>query len=404
MNRPPRSRFWRAGALTAVTGLIALNATVAVRPASALVVPWAAGGDCPNAKGFEPGTPNETSWAQKRMDLERVWAVTRGAGVTVAVIDSGVNFGHVLMQGVRRKAGFSMVGGSTTDCLKHGTEVASIIAAQQVAGYAFSGVAPDATIMPVKEQNADNDGDLRVVAQAIRRAVDAKADVINLSLNGPADNITQLRDAIAYAEQKDVVVVCAANNDNARPNATTPYPAGYPTVLAVASTNQQDQHSQFSHSGSFVDIAAPGEKVEVVTPINGDRRFHIVDGTSYAAPIVAGVAALVRAAHPDLNAAQVRERILRTADAPPGKVPSPDLGYGIVNPYLAVTASIDDTQSIATPKPSGKPASIPVPASADGGPRHRALGFGLALFGLAGLVASVAAVARRGRARGWRSA
>jgi subtilisin family serine protease len=254
--------------------------------------------------------------------------------------------------------------------------------------------------MAVKEQNADNDGDLRVVARAIRRAVDEKADVINLSLNGPADNVSELRAAIAYAEQKNVVVVCAANNDNARPDATTPYPAGYPTVLAVASTNQQDRHSQFSHSGSFVDIAAPGEKVEVVTPINGDKRFHIVDGTSYAAPIVAGVAALVRAAHPELTAAQVRERILRTADAPPGKVPSPDLGYGIVNPYLAVTASIDDSQSIATPKPSGKLASLPIPPPANEGPRRRALGFGAALFGLAGLVAAAAAIAPRGRRLG----
>src|SRR5438445_202136 len=170
MNPLLRFRSWRAGVLVLASGVFALNATFAAPAASAIVIAHTAGGDCPNSKGFEPGTPKETPWAQKRMDLERVWAVTRGAGVTVAVIDSGVNFGHVLMQGVHRKVGFSMVGGTTSDCLQHGTEVASIIAAQQVAGYAFSGIAPDATIMPIKEQDAGDDGDLRVVARAVRTA------------------------------------------------------------------------------------------------------------------------------------------------------------------------------------------------------------------------------------------
>jgi type VII secretion-associated serine protease mycosin len=336
------------------------------------------------------------------MDLERVWQITRGAGMTVAVIDSGANFGHVLMKGVRTTDGFSVVGGGTTDCLGHGTEVAGIIAAQQVAGYAFTGVAPDAMIMPVKEQHSENDGDLRMVAQAIRMAVDRGAQVINLSLNGPADNVTELRQASDYAESKQVVVVCAANNDNARPDATTPYPAGYPTVLAVASTNQLDQHSPFSHSGSFVDVAAPGEKVEVVTPIRGDNKFHIVDGTSYAAPFVAGVAALVRSAHPGLTAAQVRERIIRTADAPAGKIPSPDVGYGIVNPYLAVTASFDDAHPRPTPHLSGAAVVIPAPPVVDNSARRRSLGFGFALLGLAGLVGTGVAVIRRGRSRRWR--
>jgi membrane-anchored mycosin MYCP len=399
-------RTLRGLAVVSTTGIAAVNVMITPPSASAVVLPRVEPGtSCPSDfKGFAPGIKSEDAWAQKRMELTRVWPITRGRGVTVAVIDSGVNFSHLLMGGVPRNKGIALGFASTEDCLGHGTEAASLIAAQPRTGYDFSGVAPEATILPVKEQQGDKDGDPRRIAAGITESVKRGARVINLSLNTAVD-VPELRAAVDFAERSNVVLVCAANNEGDKADATTPYPAGYKTVLTVASTNKQDQHSTFSNTGDFISIAAPGEDVQVATPIaNNDSSFYIVKGTSFAAPLVSGVAALVIAAHPNLTAKQVRERIIRTADAPPGTVPSKEFGYGIVNPYLAVTASLDDRAAADGSQTRNTLAPIPPVLAQDDGPRRRALGVGLALLGLTAVAGVAALVGKRGSRRGWRAA
>lgn len=361
---------------------------------------------CPDFTGFGAGTATESSWAVKSFDRNSIWSITRGDGVIVAVVDSGVNFGHVQMQQVRRVPGLALAGKDTTDCYGHGTGVASIIAAQPATGYDFSGLAPGAIIMPIKiQQSHDSEAGegLPLEPGAIRFAVDHGAKVINLSFNGQAD-LPDVRTALAYAEQHNVVVVGAADNTGQQTGVATPYPAAYPTVLTVASVNAQFQKSSFSTTGDFVKVAAPGEKVEMASPSPNDKKFIVDDGTSFAAPVVSAVAALVIATHPHITAAQVRQRIIETATPPPGKAPNSDVGYGIVNPYLSVTASFDDAAPAVTTRPQVPPVSLALAARTDDGPKHRSIAIGFALLGLAALTMLSGTFIRRGRRRHWRPA
>lgn len=343
--------------------------------------------------GPEPG---DVPWAQKRLGFDRAWTVTQGADVTVAVIDSGVNTEQSQLRLIHYVPGVNVILGAastdTRDCVGHGTAVAGIIAAPQVRTIAFTGVAPQASIMPIKVTDQNQGIAPQAIADAIDAAIAAHVGVINISIATNAD-VSSLRQAIDRAEAHDVVVVAAASDDGANANQTA-YPAAYPTVLAVAASDRQDGVANFSGTGRYIDLAAPGAQVETPAPKSG---YLPQDGTSFAAPYVSGAAALVRAAHPRLTAAQVRARLEATADPPPGlTVPSPQYGYGIVNPYLAVTAVRDDSaaapaqakpQAIAPPPPLVKP---------DRHLQHLALAVGIALLGLAILAWLGAAVVRRG--------
>jgi membrane-anchored mycosin MYCP len=343
--------------------------------------------------GPEPG---DVPWAQTRLGFDRAWTVTQGAGVTVAVIDSGVNTEQSQMRLIHYVPGANVIAGAgptdTRDCVGHGTAVAGIVAAPQVRTIAFTGVAPKASIMPIKVTDQNQGIAPQAIADAIDAAIAAHVGVINISIATSSD-VASLRQAIDRAEAHDVVVVAAASDDGANANQTA-YPAAYPTVLAVAASDRQDAVANFSGTGRYIDLAAPGVKVETPAPKSG---YLPQDGTSFAAPYVSGAAALVRAAHPQLTAAQVRARLEATADPPPGlTVPSPQYGYGIVNPYLAVTAVRDD--SAAAPPPAKPQAIAPPPPRVipDRHLQHVALAVGVALLGLAILAWLGAAVVRRG--------
>lgn len=344
--------------------------------------------------GKDPGT---TPWAQQRLGFDKVWPITDGAGVKVAVIDSGVNRDQAQMAQIHYTGGRNVWGGGfgptdTRDCFGHGTAVAGIIAAPKVVGVGFLGVAPGVTIVPIKQSNGQKDGNAEGVAAGIDYAISQHVRVINISWATNVD-VPVMRAAIERAEANDIVVVAAASNDAQSGNLAA-YPAAYPTVVAVAATDDQDQVAQFSETGNYVDLAAPGVKVQAPSPKSG---YLPLDGTSFAAPFVAGAAALVRAAHPDLTAAQVRARLEATADPPPGAiVPSKSYGYGTVNPYLAVTAVRDDAAGLPPP---AKRVPLPVAAPEKGPDRHLehlALGIGTALIGLAIVAGLAVAVVRRG--------
>ncbi|MBB5074880.1 S8 family serine peptidase [Nonomuraea endophytica] len=300
-----------------LVSLVALQFLAA--PAAAQAAP----DDCDPEKGnFQPGV----SWAQQRMDVRRVWPLTRGDGVKVAVIDSGVDLTHPQIP-VSGKA--DLTGKGYRDCVGHGTAVAGIIAARDMKGVAFHGMAPNVSLMSFK-QSHDGKGELSLLVKGIKAAADLGAEVINISIQ--AEHHPALKAAVDYALAKDAVIVAAAGNIRKEDRTeSAAYPAAYEGVLAVGAANKQGVRSDFSNSKTPVAVLGPGQEITATWP--GKSYQADLNGTSFAVPYVTGVAALVRARFPHLNQEQVRRRVIATAEGSTGK----GTGAGMVNPMLAVT-------------------------------------------------------------------
>lgn len=290
---------------------------------------------CPAQHGT--AAPAIAPWPQKELGFSAVWDRSKGAGVTVAVVDSGVDanpqFGNRVIPGPDLVAGTKRGIPPGADCLGHGTAVASIIAAAPMSGVSFTGVAPAARILSVKISGTDS-FPTSVTPQGIMDAVQFGADVINLSLATP-DDVPALRQAVEYALKHDVVVVAAAGNDLPQEGTGPYYPAAYPGVLAVGAAGPGGALAPFSDRRTPVAVTAPG--VNVTTAYPGtfpDAYDPDQSGTSFAAAFVSGVAALVRATHPRLTAAQVVARIKATARGSTGA----GTGRGLIDPVRAVTA------------------------------------------------------------------
>ena len=325
---------------------VLVTAVVAVGTAVAMPGAWAAppAGACNNP---DPARPPVTAqpWAQQMLDPRSVWPHSTGAGILVAVIDSGVDADHPQLKApgaVLRGEDFHLVGNlpGNFDCVSHGTAVASIIAADPVDGIGFAGLAPGASILPVRvsERDLTDTGqvaavDPAVLARGIRYAADQGAKVINLSLAGTADD-RYVHDAVAYARAKDALVVAAVGNGQQGATQRRSFPAAYDGVLGVGAVDQTGTRLTSSQIGPHVDLVAPGGGVLGATRAGGHQYWQ---GTSFAAPFVSATAALVRAAWPELTADQVAERILATATPAPGGRGSAAYGAGLVNPYRAVT-------------------------------------------------------------------
>ena len=272
------------------------------------------------------GEPRRSEqWALDDLAIEPAWATSRGAGVDIAVVDSGVTGTHVdlatkLCGGVAflGSNGVEQRGAGTTDANGHGTHVAGIAAAA-ANGVGVAGVAPDARIIPVRVLDAGGTGASSDVARGITWAVDHGAEVVNLSLGGP--RTAAVETAVAYAERQGVVVVAAAGNDG--PGGPVNYPAALDTALGVASYDEDHGLSWFSTRGNYVDLAAPGSGI-VSTTNNG--RWSYMSGTSMATPHVAGTAALLKSAEPALSPSQVRSRL--TANAREAGPIGHDVGFG----------------------------------------------------------------------------
>ncbi|MEV4811102.1 type VII secretion-associated serine protease mycosin [Micromonospora avicenniae] len=354
------------------------------------------------------GTVTATPWPQQRYVPERLAPLATGAGVTVAVVDSGVDRAHHQLTG-RVLDGTDLLddgGDGTRDCAGHGTGVASLIAAVPRPGVAFRGMAPGARILPVRvseQQVVQGRESGRTVgagefARAIRWAVDHGADVLNLSVVLYTDD-PAVRAAVDYALSRDVVVVAAAGNLHEAGD-PPPYPAAYDGVLGVGAIGADGSRAPFSQTGPYVDLVAPGSDVLTAAP---GRGHHRAEGTSYAAPFVAATAALLREYRPRLSAAQVAERIVASAD------PAPDGGYGagVLNPYRAVT---ETTGGTAGPRPVAAladdrtdPARQAQQARREAA-RDRALAVAATLGMAAAVVALLAYLLPRGARRRWRPA
>ncbi|TGD87584.1 type VII secretion-associated serine protease mycosin [Mycolicibacterium sp. CH28] len=345
-------------------------------------------------------------------DMPAIWRLTRGAGQRVAVIDTGIA-PHRRLSGVVAGGDYVSGGDGRQDCDGHGTVVAGIIAAApDPGGTGFTGIAPEATLIAIRQSSnkfgpsADPSsrgfGDVATLAMAVRTAADMGASVINIS--SVACTETTLDDralgaALFYAvDVKDAVVVtaagnvggpgqCPAQNAAAKP-AVVASPAWYDDyVLTVAAVGPGGRPSPFSLNGPWVDVAASGEDVVsldvdgegLVDSMPGPAGPTPISGTSYAAPLVSGLVALVRSRFPRLSARQVMSRVENTAHHP-GTGWDPAVGNGVVDPLAALS---DHTAEL--PTPSSRRIDTPEPGPPDAGHRYSvaAVAAGLCLAGLA---------------------
>ena len=278
--------------------------------------------------------------------IERAWGITQGAGVRIAIIDTGVDGSHPDLQGaVVGGADFSGLGSSdgqtpVGEDRRHGTMVASLAAGRgNGGGNGVLGSAPAAELLSVSISfrggliSPDDQ-----VARAVRYAVDNGADVISLSLTrNTRDWPESWDDAFAYAAERDVVVVAAAGNRGSG-TVSVGAPATMPGVLTVGGVTQEGVASDAASSqGITIGVMAPSEGLVGAIPGGGYVSWS---GTSGATPIVAGIVALVRSAHPTMNANNVINRVLATATPLTEDIPDSLYGYGLVNAYDAVVADV----------------------------------------------------------------
>jgi type VII secretion-associated serine protease mycosin len=279
----------------------------------------------------------DEQWHLRMFDVERLWRLSTGRGVTVAVVDSGVDGTHEDLSD-RVLAGIDLVddaGDGWSDPVGHGTTVAGLIAGRNDDAEGVVGLAPDARILPVRVLDEENRyDDAMIVARGVRWAVDNGAQVINLSLGGTGES-PALAAALDYAFARDVVVVACTGNAGSAANDKVWYPAREPGVIAVTGTDRdRPEIWTGSVTGAETVLAAPA------TGLLGARPggFWRVQGTSFAAPLVSATAALIRAQRPELSAADVVNRLISTARdlGEPGR--DDVFGYGLLDPLAALTA------------------------------------------------------------------
>jgi membrane-anchored mycosin MYCP len=372
------------------------------------------------------------------------WQFSRGAGQKVAVIDTGVA-PNPRLPALQPGGDYVSSSDGLVDCDAHGTLVAGLIAAAPSPSDAFAGVAPDATILSIRQTSSaysvqgggtvQNDpnatspgyGNTQTLALAIVRAVDLGATVINLSEVACAPVGSGLDDsavgqAVRYAFERNVVVVaaagdisseglCSGQNEVRDPNLpiadawgsvrTIATPAWFDDyVLSVGSLTPDAKPSDFSLHGPWVDVAAPGERMTSLSPNGGglinafsDAQGHLapINGTGFAAAVVSGVVALIRSRFPELTAAEVMDRIKRTAHTPQAG-PDAATGYGVIDPVAALTYQVPPAASMPAPF-AGHPISGPPKSDRSS---SRARNTVLAVLGVCAALAAVAvAVVKR---------
>ncbi|MFI9205869.1 type VII secretion-associated serine protease mycosin [Streptomyces sp. NPDC053048] len=388
-----------AAALLALTPPAAAPASAASAADPVPMTP-AGSGECTYPAKPIKGTP----WSLQRVLLDQLWQDTRGKDadgrpVRVAVIDTGVDVRNPqLADAVDVKSGTDLLSGPkdpgrgpALDPVGHGTKVAGIIAARPSPASGFVGIAPESVIIPIRQNDEKGTGTSRSLAVGIRQAVDAGARVINIS----QDTTTPLRPdsdlelAVGHALARDVVVVAAAGNDGADGTAKPTYPAAYPGVLAVGASDRNNERAPFSQSGDFIGVAAPGVDMVSTVPGGGQCVDH---GTSFAAPYVAGVAALIRAKHPDWKQHQVVAQIEQTAErVAEGR--DRHIGWGVVDPARALAEDDRPIDRVTTPEGPAHALAAPQPAALPTGESTQEREVRLATYTLGGTAVLVAVIA-----------
>ena len=260
-------------------------------------------------------------WSLSAYGIPALWCHYQGAGVRVAVLDTGIEPGHKAIGGaVREHRNF------TADCTPYDTNGHGTLAGRG----AMRGVAPQAELLSFKCLNNSGAGSLQHVTQAIRAAIEAGAHIIVMSLGCPVA-VAHLQDACEEAYRHGVAVVCAAGNDGGGVN----YPAAYDTVVAVGAVDRERRVCEFSCRGKEIAVAAPGHQI---TSAWVGGKFATLSGTSMAAPFVAGVLALYAGECGTEGLAQRATEILRetsTDAGPPGR--DSEYGWGLINPSSVIS-------------------------------------------------------------------
>jgi membrane-anchored mycosin MYCP len=398
------ARIGRVGAVIAlVTG------TLLGTPAAGLAVPASACSQAPSpGVPIPPTAPRDPLISE--LGLDQAWPLATGSGVTVGVVDTGVDPASPKLRGavdmgqtyrvLDTAAGYTHAADGRVDCDGHGTEVAGIIAGRTAAGDdRVSGVAPGVRIYPVAIQGDIAQAPAALIAAAIRDAA-AHSSIVNLSFAQPTDS-PEIRAAVEDAVAGNVIVVAAAANETGvSPNggASVWYPAAYPGVLAVASVSADGSPDQSGARGDWISIAAPGESLTTVS--RGGQGYVTVTGTSFATAIVSGAAALLRQRFPTMPPAQVIARLEHTA-VPPGDGSHDDaVGYGTVDPYAALTSSAVPGAATVAPRHGAVPVQQ-VKAATGGENSSTVLAVVALLAALAVLVGLGTLSVRAGRRRGW---
>ncbi|GAA3105572.1 type VII secretion-associated serine protease [Streptosporangium carneum] len=348
-----RRRSWAASALVAV--LLATCAPVCA-PAGAADV------------------RQDQRWVLEKMNVERAWKVTRGAGVTVALVDSGVDDQVAELRG-RVISGPEMgsveFDGSDPSAGWHGTAMASLIAGAGKGKGGLLGVAPEARILSLplilREETPEGDfvppeEDSRTredspLARAIRYAADHGAKVVSMSLGAYGAHRAE-RDAVSYALSRGVVLVAAVGNDGGSVYSVNNdtsfwnFPAGYSGVIGVGAVDEADEPAGFSSDNLSVLVSAPGVDVPVAIPGGG---YGSSDGTSSAAALVAGVVALIKAKYPDIPPHLVSRALTSTATSAPTAGYDDHVGFGVVDASAALARAGELMRGAAqTPQPENR--------------------------------------------------
>ncbi|MFI7597288.1 type VII secretion-associated serine protease mycosin [Actinoplanes sp. NPDC049681] len=296
-------------------------------------------------------TVRDAQWYWAPMDLAAAQRITKGSGIIVAVLDTGVDARHPDLKGAvlpGRQTVQNKPAGNE-DGFAHGTGIAGLIAGRgHGSGDGILGIAPEAKILPIRPVN-----DSYFVAQGIRYAVAQGAKVINMSFQTrPSEDLqSALRDAAAA----DVVLVGAAGNEAKKGNKQE-YPSAYPEVLTVGALQRNNKIAAFSNHGPQVDLAAPGVDITAPAP---EGRYITVEGTSASAALVSGAVALIRAKHPELSAAQVVDRLKSTAIDRGAEGRDDYYGAGQLNLMAALTGP--QPAAAGTPPPTGTNAPVAIP-------------------------------------------
>lgn len=273
-----------------------------------------------------------SQWHLPKIVADGAWSDTTGEGVIVAVLDSGIDTAHPDFAG-KLTAGYNFSGGNTdvSDVKDHGTKVAGSAAAAVNNGVGVAGVAGGARIMPIRVSDSTGTAYWSSIASGLTWAADRGARVANVSFNGAAGSSSVLS-AARYMKSKGGLVFVSAGNNNTDPNY-----ANTDDVIIVAATNKSDAKASFSNFGDHVHLSAPGEAIYTTTWKQG---YASVSGTSFAAPIAAGTAALVMAANPGLTNTQVQQILFSTAVDLGAAGRDITFGHGRVDAQAAVAAAL----------------------------------------------------------------
>ncbi|MBC7227328.1 MAG: peptidase S8 [Thermoflexales bacterium] len=284
-----------------------------------------------------PVYPNDTyyssQWGLSKIRAPEAWALSKGTGVLIAVLDTGTDYNHPDLSGkVRTDIDYDYINGDwdAMDDHGHGTHVSGIAAAATNNSKGVAGLGWEATLLPLKVLDNQGRGSTAELIPAIRDAADKGAKVINMSLGGAAACPSDLQSAVDYAYSRGVLLVAAAGNDG---KSQTVFPANCTHVLGVAATTSSDTRAGFSNYGDHVSVAAPG--TDIYSTLRGGG-YGYMQGTSMATPFVAGLAALVYARFPTYTPDQVASAILDNAQDLGSTGWDMDYGCGRIDAFKAL--------------------------------------------------------------------